>query len=931
MVQFRLLGPVEITTDTHPVDAGPRKQQAVLAALLVDVGVLVPIEKIIDRVWDEAPPTTARGAVHSYVTRLRRALSEAAAGGDAPRLEHRHAGYVLGARPEQVDLHRFRLLLDCARATRGEDPRRAELLREALGLWRGVPLTGLTGEWAESVRREAAQRRLGAMLDLARLETAAGRGGVVIERLREMLDEHPLVEPLSAALIRALAAVGRNAEALQVYAETRRRLVEELGADPSPDLRQAYQDALSPQGPAAEAMSTAAPRRGPALLPADVMGFTGRAEAVSTLDELAVMSEREATAVVVAVLSGVPGVGKTALAVHWAHRARHRFPDGQLFADLRGFDASRSAVTSEQVVRGFLTALGVPVHRVPVSPDAQIGLYRDLLADKRMLVILDNAHSAEQVRPLLPGSPGSFVLVTSRNRLSGLIAGHGAHPLAVDVLTPEEAQELLTRRIGRDRVSADAGAVDHLIASCARLPLALVITAARAVTRPAFPLRALADELRQAGASLDAFHDDDPATDVRSVFACSYRALSAGAAELFRRMSAHPRPDFGLAVAASAAALPPEQARRLLAELTAVHLLDEHAPDRWAFHDLLHTYAVELHREAENEAERREVAGRIVDHYLQTAYRSALLLHPARDPIAIADPRPGVTVAAPADHGEALAWFTSERSVLLACAELAAACGFDTHTWQLAWSMSSFLDRTGAWRDMIAVHGHALAAARGDDQVLALSRLGTALAHTRLGDADAAVREYGHALEHFARLEDLTGQAHIHSNLARVFEQQGHHVEALDSAEHALRLYRAAGQRHWEARAISAVGWYHIAVGNHREALEHCRQALTWLREAGDRDGESATWDSLGHVHHQLGDHDQAETCYRRALAMHRQDGDRYNESLVLTHMGDNHEAAGREADARSTWRLALNILTDLGHPSADDLRSRLGRSDGPA
>ncbi|TQS30168.1 hypothetical protein FLW16_07380 [Microbispora sp. KK1-11] len=372
MVQFRLLGPVEITTDTHPVDAGPRKQQAVLAALLVDVGVLVPIEKIIDRVWDEAPPTTARGAVHSYVTRLRRALSEAAAGGDAPRLEHRHAGYALGVRPEQVDLHRFRLLLDRARATRGDDPRRAELLREALGLWRGVPLTGLNGEWAESVRREAAQRRLGAVLDLARLETAVGRGGVVIERLREMLDEHPLVEPLSAALIRALTAVGRNAEALQVYAETRRRLAEEPGADPSPDLRQAYRDALSPQGPTAGATSTAAPRRGPVLLPADVMGFTGRAEAVSTLDELAVMSEREATAVVVAVLSGVPGVGKTALAVHWAHHARHRFPDGQLFADLRGFDASRSAVTSEQVVRGCATD-GAGLHLGRLLLEAFVG------------------------------------------------------------------------------------------------------------------------------------------------------------------------------------------------------------------------------------------------------------------------------------------------------------------------------------------------------------------------------------------------------------------------------------------------------------------------------------------------------------------------------------------------------------------------------
>jgi DNA-binding SARP family transcriptional activator len=293
----------------------------------------VPIEKIVDRVWGDAPPMTARGAVHTYITRLRRALSEAnAVDRDTLAVEYRPAGYILRARRDQVDLHRFRRLLDQARSTRGDDLRSAEPLREALGLWRGQPLTGLTGAWAESVRREATQRRLGGVPDLAPIELAAGRGNAMIEQLRVLLDEHPLVEPLVAALIHALVAAGRNAEALELYAETRRRLADDLGADPSPELRQAYRAALHAHGPSSPAERPPAPkpRHGPALLPADVPRFTGRAAALAQLDELVAAPDREHTAVVVAVVSGVPGVGKSALAVHWGHRVRDRFPDGQL-------------------------------------------------------------------------------------------------------------------------------------------------------------------------------------------------------------------------------------------------------------------------------------------------------------------------------------------------------------------------------------------------------------------------------------------------------------------------------------------------------------------------------------------------------------------------------------------------------------------------
>jgi hypothetical protein len=459
-----------------------------------------------------------------------------------------------------------------------------------------------------------------------------------------------------------------------------------------------------------------APRQLPAQLPAAVADFMGRAAELAELEAAASTSHR--AAVVISAIGGMAGVGKTALAVQFAHRIASRFPDGQLYVDLRGFDPSGQPLEPGAAVRGFLNALHVPKERIPADLDAQAGLYRSLLAERRMLILADNARDAAQVRPLLPGTPGCLVLVTSRRRLTGLAATDGAHLIDLDVLTEGEARDLLTARLGADRVAAEPAAIAEIIAGCGRLPLALAIVAARAAANPAFALRALAAELAEH--QLDALAaDGDPTTNVRTVFAWSYRALRPGTARLFRLLSLHPGPDISARAAASLAGLPPVRARSLLADLSDAHLTCEPVHGRHSLHDLLRSYAAELASQLDTEAQRRAATHRMLDHYLHTSKAGAELQGPVRDPITLAPPQPGVTPETMADAGQALAWFTTEHAVLLAAIERAAIDGFDACTWQLAWSIWTYLHCQGHRRDQAAAQ-HLVAARKAWQQALAI-------------------------------------------------------------------------------------------------------------------------------------------------------------------------------------------------------------------
>jgi tetratricopeptide (TPR) repeat protein/transcriptional regulator with XRE-family HTH domain len=668
-------------------------------------------------------------------------------------------------------------------------------------------------------------------------------------------------------------------------------------------------------------------RVAPAQLPRDVAAFTGRVSELAALDALLTGDAEQSSAVVIGAVSGAPGVGKTALAVHWAHRMAERFPDGQLYLNLRGYHPQRRVMTTSEALRTLLDALGVPAERVPAGLDAQVGRYRSLLAGKRILVVLDNARDAEQVRPLLPGSPTSLAIVTSRSQMTPLVALDGARCLRLDPLSAADARELLARRLGAQRVAAEPQAVDAIIAACTRLPLALVITAGRA-EQSGIPLAAVAAEVGAAGSRLDALDAGDRSSQVRAVFAQSYVALSPAAARLFRLIGLHPGPDATTAALASLAGDRPSDVHAPLTELVHANLLIEHAPGRYTFHDLLRVYAADTVHRHEPEPVRRAAVRRLLDHYLHTAHAAERLLHPLRDPIAppLDTPEPGVTVESVVDAQQAVGWFATERAVLLAVLRYAADAGFESDAWRLAWTLETFLTRGGYRHDLADAWRTAAHAAERLDAVgpraHALRGLAIAAIELRLyGDAYRCARR---ALALYTDVDDLVGQGYTHRDIAFLHWRRGNARAALHHAQKALSLFRAARHHRAVANELNGVGWYLAELGDYADALAHCEQALANLEQLGDHVGAAYTWDSLGYIHHRLREHRQAVECYHRALALHRRLGDRHDQADTLSRLGDTYEATGDSRAAHAALLQALNILAELDHPDTEVVRGKM-------
>jgi len=927
-MEFRLLGPVEIRAAGRLLDAGHGRQRAVLAVLLLELGKVVPAEVLIERVWDHDPPTSVRNVLYRYVARLKAALA-ADAGVSLSRLA---GGYQLRADLEQLDVYRFRALAGHAAAAR-DDGRAAGLLGDALGLWHGPALAGLRGRWLDGMRDALERERAAAKLDLTDIRLRLGEHAVLVAELARQAGAAPADERLIGQLMLALYRSGQQAEALRWFERTRQHLAGKLGTGPGPQLRALHQQILG-TGPALALTQAPGTPGGwaaglvPRQLPAAVADFIGRAGELAALTQILDEASRDSSpgTVVISAIGGTAGVGKTALALYWAHQVAARFPDGQLHVNLRGFDPSGTPAAPEAAIRGFLDALGVAPGQVPPTPQAQAGLYRSLLADRRMLIVADNARDEQQVRPLLPASPGSLVLVTSRSQLSGLGAADGARLISLDVLSHAEAVHMLTARLGTARTATQPGAVDRIASLCACLPLALAVAAARAAARPGFPLAALAAELADSAGRLDALDAGDPRSSVRAVFSWSYQQLDEESARMFRLLGIHPGPDITATAAASLAAIAEADARRLLHGLARAHLIAEHVPGRYALHDLLRVYAAEQARHSDTEAERHEATGRVLDYYLHTAARAGRLLQPGKEPVALAPPRPGAAAGQAAGYWQAMAWFEAEHQVLLAAVALAAGSGFDAHAWQLPWAMVSFLRARGHWQENAAAQRTALAAATrlGDIAAQALSGRLLANACTDLGDHDQAVGHFASSLTLCQRLGDRLGQAKIQQSLGFAAERQGRYDDALGHTEQALRLFQAIGDKAGQAAALNSVGWYHGLLGDYQQARTFCRQAVTLCAEAGNRRVEGYAWDSLGYAEHHLGNHPEAAACYQRALSLFREAGDRFPEADTLTHLGDVCHAAGELAQAREAWQQALAILDDIQHPHASQLRAKL-------
>ena len=923
-----MLGALEILSEGRHLAPGGRREKVVLAALLLEADRIVPITRLVDAVWECDPPATAAKQVRNAVARLRGLCISAGADGNR-LIATVGLGYRFEPPEGALDAREFEAEVAAAdKASADGDPATAvRRLDRALGLWRGPALAGLTGRVIESAAAAWNERRLAVQLNRVELRLALGRHAEVLPELVALIGEHPLLEKPVGQLMLALYRCGREADALSAYDALRGRLRDQLGLDPRPELRRLRQQILTRADirPAPAEPGIGVPRR----LPAAVHYFAGRAEQMQVLDRMLDERAKPVAALLISAIDGTAGIGKTALAVHWAHRVADRFPDGQLYVNLRGFDPSGTPITPAEAARGFLEAFGVAPESMPLGDEAQLAMYHRMLAGRRALVLLDNARDAEQVRPLFPAAPSSVVVVTSRRQLTGLAVADGARPITLGLLTDAEARDLLCRRLGPARVAAEPAAVDQIIESCARLPLALSIAAAHAAAREGLPLADIATQLKDTHSLLDVLDTGDAATQVRAVFSWSYRHLGPTAVRLLRLLGVAPGPDVSVSAAAALAELSAAEASRALAELTRASLLSERAAGRYASHDLLRAYAAEQCLEQDGEEMRRAAVRRLLDYYLHSAYAAERLLHPARDPISLPPAPPGLVPHAPRDDEHARAWFAAEHANLLAAVHTATREGYPAHVWRFAWSLSTYLQRAGHWSDWEATQLLALTAAAsiGDHtgEICAHRALGRLRA--RFGMFEDAERHLRSAL-HLATLHgDRLGRARVHIDRAWMAELSGRNGDALDEALRALELLRALDHRYGMGETLNTVGWYLAMVGEFRSALEHCEEALELLRGLGHVYGMAGTWDSLGFIHHNLGEGTLAVECYREAVRLFHRLGDRTYEAGSVVRLGDVLETSGDLDAAREAWRTALATLEELDHPDADQVRAKLVRA----
>ncbi|WP_329550487.1 AfsR/SARP family transcriptional regulator [Streptomyces sp. NBC_00696] len=965
-LRFSVLGPVRAWRGPTEAELGAPQQRAVLAALLLAEGAQVSTAELIDVVWGIKAPASAPGILRTYVHRLRKAL-EPDRDTAASVIRSVGDGYQLPIGERDMDLTVFRQLLTGAERARqaGDDKDGVRQLDEALRLWQGTALAGIRSEYARIQRRRLDELRLSAQATRIAAELNLGSHTDAVADLTGLVADNPLDERFRELMMLALYRSGRQAAALESYREAQSLLAEELGLDPGPALQTMYQrvlradpgllpdphratpaPGLAPDMPAptdlsamsapslpsvVPASSSVAIPPTPAQLPPGLAAFVGREAQLAAVRALSTGG-----AAVVSAVAGMAGVGKTVFAVQWARQVAHHFPDGQLYLNLRGFDPVALPVSPERALRTLLESLGVDPRALPQDADALGARYRTLLVGKRILLLLDNARDAAQVRPLLPGAADCLAIVTSRDRLSGLVALDGAVPVHLDLLSVSEARALLARRLGAARTAAEPEAVDEIIALCARLPLALAVTAARAATRSAFPLAVIAAELRDHAGGLWTFGDSDAAADVRAVFSWSYHALTPDAARLFRLLALHPGPDVTLPAAAAIGGLSLPHTRQLLSELLQAHLVTESAPGRHTSHDLLRAYATELADALEPPEELRAARRRHLDHYLHSAHRAVALLNPVRRLIELEPPAEGVRPEEfGADAGRAKAWVAAEFQVLTASVEAAAAHQFDAHTWKLVWSVSNHLHERGRWQDLRSLRQLGLDAARrlADRAAEADALHGLAVVLGGLGLFQEARVHCEQAIALFALADGRNDRPECHVTMAWVADQQDDLETALDASQQALSLYRAQERRDpGDTRAVTgvatvlnAVGWALSRLGRHREALDHCRQALAVWLEHGESVHVAHTWDSIGHAHHRLGEYDEAAAAFHNALDLYRA-----HQHLpwfvagTLDRLADTHLSAGNPQDAGRAWTEALEIYELLNHTDAESIRVKL-------
>ena len=912
-MEFRLLGDVAAVRDGRAVDLGYTRQRCVLAVLLVDANHTVPADVLLHRVWADDRPRRARNALSGYVSRLRQVIG---ADGDA-RIGYVSGGYRLEVDPRRVDLHHVRELVRQAGAADG-DEQALDRLDEALGLWRGTTFGTVESGWLDDMRAVLDAERLAAVLDRNDLALRLGRPADLGE-IAALTTTHPLDERLAAQFMRFLYRAGRQADALRHYDRLRTALADELGTDPGPALREVYHRILDTDADAGLTLTrSVVPRQVPATPPS----FVGRRDELDRLDAgISVDPPAADRMVVISAIGGTGGIGKTWLALHWAHRIMDRFPDGQLFVDLRGFSPTGRPARAVDVLGGFLDALGVDRDRQPTDLERRADLFRSVVADKRMLVVLDNAASTDQVVPLLPGGGHCAVVVTSRNQLRGLVARHGARPVHLDVLTDTEAHTLVTTALGAARAAADAPAVAELIELCGGFPLALGLVAARAVADPHLPLRDTVAELRTLGVA--ALDSEDPTASLPAVLSWSLDHLTERQRQVFAMLGIAPGPDIGVPAAISLTGLPEREAHAVLRSLADASLIDRTPGNRYTMHDLVRAYATTV----ELPAEVREAAlRRVLDFYARAANAAERALSPHRYPAAPELSTSDVTLP---DAPAALAWLDTEHVCLLAALHTASSQRRHASVWHLACGLDTYQYRRGLHQDRLTVWQAAADAAPWlpDPAAHSRARRGLGAAHVYLGHHEEAIAHLHAALTIAEQHDDVAERAHTHELLANAWGRCGDNRKALEHARHALEKFRGLDLPVKEADALNQVGWYTARLGEYDTARRHCQAALAIHRSHDNANGEASTLDSLGYIDQHSGHHQDAIAHYHEALSRLRYVGNTYFAADTLDQVGHLHTALGQPEQAGTAWREALQLYQEQGrHDDAARVRRHLGQ-----
>ena len=952
-MDFRILGPVELHVNGQPYSFGSPKERCVLAVLLYELGQPVDTESLIDRVWGENLPESPRASLYSYLSRLRRSLKKVA-GSDQTLLRWRSGYYTLNAEPGAVDLYQFRMLRAKARALgdSGDDEHAAGLLHDAEQLWRGTPLAGLSSAWADRVRAGLEEERLSAIRDRIKVELRLGRHADLIGEISELVAQHPFDEALIECLMLALYRGGRQAEAQETYRRTRQRLMKELGSEPGPALRSLHQRMLKedPELVAEPVLRMATQGQAPNSLPRDNPDFTGRAAELDKLFGLIDSALAQSTVTVV-VISGMAGVGKSTFAIHAAHQLSNRYPH-LFYLGLHAHDPLQGPADPGSGLGILLRTLGVPPERVPASVEERAMLWRTRLANRRALIVLDDASDSEQVRPLLPGTAGCLVLITCRRRIIEL---PGMSWLSLNVMQPDDAASLFTHVVGSER-ARDTSAITQVVRLCGYLPLAIHLAGSRFRNHPAWSISDLAARLTRSQHRLSEVGAED--REVAASLELSYRYLTTGQQRLLRQLALHPGADFSVYLAAAATgngslAVTEEALDALLDH----RLLEEPEPGRFTFHNLIQEYAWRRAQLDDKEPDRRRTVHRMLDYYLCLAGRASGIVYPFHRRMDVRlTYTPSVTPSLSLRQ-DSRNWMGIERTNIISMVHYAARNGWTQHAGLLPHILARFLDTSGFWEDAVALHrlavstwhdaGDTLGEAKAlTDLCLVLGRIGrysealqcarNALTICRdqadqAGEAEAldlmglilwqssqyheALSCYEKALVIWQAINDRRGEANTLAHRAISFWHTSRYDDALKCLARALVIFQRIGDMRGVGSSLNNIAYVQQHLGFYEEALDRYRQALTIYRDIGDRQGEAISFNNIGNHCRQTGRYDESLDYYRRALSIYRDIGDRRYEADALNNIGTAFQLSGHYGEALTYHEKALVLAHELAEP----------------